>query len=360
MSRVLIPSLVLTVFGSPMLNPISACMMLQKGYQGRISQNRHQAILIHQGDNQELILRVNYKIAGANLPNQFAWIITTPSEPSQYRVAPANSFQEIGHWARRTLSPPRRQPPTRSLSSPVDSPVVESQLIFGKPAKVGPYDIQPVRARGLGALQALNTWLTENGYPTEDPDHMRYFVENGFTFCCVRVSAAAGASGVAANGELAPLHLSFKSPKIYYPLLFSSRQGVFDVQLFVLSEQPLDFRASQQTLTRLNWRPDKLRRNVRVRAQTFPRALQDIFKKSRVKQPLSGWRLNLLDCRQVNRGSTIARWKQDVFLSEGKRTLFGGIPDTPSWLVMVLAGIAGMGLLTGYFRRHVSRSTPSP
>ncbi|MEO1997078.1 MAG: DUF2330 domain-containing protein [Planctomycetaceae bacterium] len=358
MSRILIPSLVLAVLASPMLTPIRACMMLQKGYDGRISQNRHQAILIHQGDNQELILRVNYKIAGAKLPDQFAWIITTPSEPSQYRVAAANSFQEIAPWARRTLSPPRRNPPSRSLSSQADSPVVESQLIFGKPAKVGPYDIQPVRARGLGALQALNTWLTENGYPTEDPDHMRYFVENGFTFCCVRVAPAAGSASVAANGELAPLHLSFKSPKIYYPLLFSSRQGVFGVQLFVLSDQPLDFRASQQTLNRLNWRPDKLRRNVRVSAHTFPRALQDIFKKSRVHQPRTGWRLNLLDCQQVNQGNTIAKWKQDVFLSAGKRTLFGGIPAPPLWLAIALAAIASMGLLSGYFRRQVPRSAP--
>jgi len=358
MNRVLIQTVVLGVLTSPLLTPLSACMMLQDGYTGRISQNRHQAILIHQGDRQELILRVNYKITGSKLPSQFAWIITTPSEPTHFRVASSDSFHKIAPWARRALAPPKPKSLTRSLlQDDVAEGSVEPPLIFGKPAKVGPYDIQPVRARGLDALDALNTWLTKNGYPTEDPDHMRYFVENNFTFCCVRVAPAKGEASVAAKGDLAPLHLSFKSPKIYYPLLFSSRQGVFGVELFVLTEKPLDFGASRSTLQKLSWHPNTLRRNVRVQPHTFPYALHSIFKTSQVKTPLAGWHLNLLDCPQVNRGNAIAKWKEDVFLSEGSQNLVGGIfslarnPRIAQTTLGILGTVAMLGLLA-YVRRQ--------
>ena len=57
-------------------------------------------------------------------------------------------------------------------------PAVDSGVELGKRAVVGPYDIQPVRALGRNALTALNRWLGTNGFPTEAPEHMKYFVDN--------------------------------------------------------------------------------------------------------------------------------------------------------------------------------------
>ena len=88
MQRLITGFVVFSLLMSQVSCPALACMMTPKDYKGRISQNRHQAILFHQGDRQELILRVNYKIAGDKMPDQFAWIITTPTEPAAYHLAP--------------------------------------------------------------------------------------------------------------------------------------------------------------------------------------------------------------------------------------------------------------------------------
>jgi hypothetical protein len=60
---------------------------------------------------------------------------------------------------------------------------------------------------------------------------MEYFVENRFTFLCVKFSPPGKKATVEAESGVKPLHLSFKSPNPYYPLRFSSRQGAFDVNL---------------------------------------------------------------------------------------------------------------------------------
>jgi hypothetical protein len=99
----------------------------------------------------------------------------------------------------------------------------EDDVELGTRVRVGPYDIQPVRAHGVEALDGLNRWLRKNGFPTEDPAHMKYFVENKFTFLCVRVAPPEGEKNVASSSSLRPIHLSFKSEKPYSPLRFSSR-----------------------------------------------------------------------------------------------------------------------------------------
>ena len=45
--------------------------------------------------------------------------------------------------------------------------------------------------------------------------------------------------------------MSFRSEKIYYPLRFSSRQGLFDVLLHVFTDRPIDTAASQPYLERI-------------------------------------------------------------------------------------------------------------
>ena len=119
-------------------------------------------------------------------------------------------------------------------------------------------------------MTGLNEWLQKNGYPTEDPDHMKYFVENGFTFLCVKVSPAEGSKAVESFGKLPPLHLSFRSEKMYYPLRFSSRQGAFDLQLVTLTEKPIDYRASAESLRQLGWNDRSHRRNVGVSTGDLP------------------------------------------------------------------------------------------
>ncbi len=297
------------------------CCMVPKDYRGTISQSAQEAVLFHHDGREELILKINYKIAGDKsfdsakglaqdkLPDRFAWIITVPNEPDAYATADAKLFEEVFAWANPLVEPPKRGRGEK-LDDP---PAAKGGLEFGKAVKVGPYDIQPVRALGKEALEGLNAWLDKNGFPTEDAKHMEYFVERKFTFLCVKVVPPEGGKAVEAAGGVPPLHLSFKSASPYYPLRFSSRQGVFDVNLTMLTKADFDYEASDESLTKINWAEKDFRKNVAVKPDGFPKALQDAYAKTAFKDDAGAWKLNVLRTKQTNKGNAIAGWKEDVF-----------------------------------------------
>jgi len=298
---------ILTLLAS---GPLFPCCMVPANYEGVIQQSAQEAVLFHADGREELILKINYKITGKTLPDRFAWVITVPNEPDQYEVADSNLFKEVFDWAQKRVVVPRLSKGRDKSSGDTDN----WGLVIGKPVKVGPYTIQPVRARGKKALGKLNDWLDSKGFPKEDPKHMEYFVENKFTFLCVKFDPRKGQKTVDRAGGVPPLHLSFKSKTPYYPLRFSSRQGVFDLNLYVLTKEEFDYKASSSSLKHINWRNDPfIKRNVEVKAHSFPKSLEKVYEKSKFKDYTGTWYLNLLRTEQVNRGNAIAKWKTDIF-----------------------------------------------
>lgn len=292
----------------------TACMMTPKNFTGRISQNSHKAILVHRDGRQDMILKIGYQFAGQKVPEKFAWIVTVPNEPEKYNVATDDLFTDVSLWAHSLVIKKIKRDRKRNPDEEVDSAKAGSALVFSEPVKVGPYDIQPVQARGLAALTELNKWLTKNGFPTEDPDHMKYFVENRFTFLAIKISPQQDKK-LAQSGTLPPLHLSFKSKSVYYPLMFSSRQGVFDLQLFTLTNAELDYRNSAEALRKISWRDSNFLRNVLVKSDRLPDTLKLALKRSAFDETPDQYYLNVLNCRRVNRGNSISTWKSDIFLS---------------------------------------------
>jgi hypothetical protein len=283
-----------------------ACCMVPVTYKGSIGQDAQEAVLIHDGDREELVLRINYRIKGDKMPDTFVWVITTPKEPDSYALADEKLFEDMFGLSQAMLVPVLR---TKSRQM---SDAVPAGVELGKHVTVGPYDIQPVRGVGPQALKGLNKWLGDNGFPTEAPDHMTYFVENGFTFLCVRVIPSGKEKEVSGNGLLPPLHLSFETPVPYYPLRFSSRQGVFDVNLHVLTKGKLDYKASAATLAKLNWYSKHYKQNAKLSEKKMPDTLKKVFSKSAWKGDVGKWRYNNIRCSQVNKGNTIATWKEDI------------------------------------------------
>jgi len=284
--------------------------MVPVTYAGTIGQDAQEAILFHADGREELILRIHYRITGKTPPPYFAWVVTVPNEPDSYEVADAKIFQETFDWADPLLSPPSN---SLGKGKGRDDKDDQGGLEFGKAVKVGPFDIQPVRALGKEALAGLNDWLDKNGFPTEDPKHMEYFVENKFTFLAIKVKPAEGAKSVETGGGLPPLHLGFRSETPYYPLRFSSRQGVFDVNLTVLTKKEFDYAASGDSLKKINWVDGHLLQNVTVKPESFPPTLKAEYAKSAFKGDTGEWKLNVLRTYRVNEGNTIMTWKEDVF-----------------------------------------------
>lgn len=294
--------------------PLLACCMVPRTYQGSIGQSEQEAVLIHHNGREELILKIHYQIKGKTraLPDRFAWVITVPSEPDEYAVADDKLFEEVFDWTEKLTRLPTRSAGARGAS--LGAPGAAAGIELGRAVKVGPYAIQPVRALGKEALGALNDWLEKNGFPTEDPKHMEYFVEKKFTFLCVKVTPEEGKKEVAPGGGLPPLHLSFKSETPYYPLRFSSRQGVFNVNLYVLTRKEFDYETSSDSLKRIRWEREEDRiQNVPVQPERFPKTLKAAFAKSAFKGDKETWHLNVLRARRVNRENDIASWKEDIF-----------------------------------------------
>ncbi|MBI2920870.1 MAG: DUF2330 domain-containing protein [Planctomycetes bacterium] len=289
--------------------PTETCCMVPKDYAGTIGQSAQEAVMFWNDGREELILRINYRIDGKVPPPSFAWIVTVPNEPDDYAVADADLFREVFEWAQPLVEPPTKSDGKGDLQGPPQAGGLE----FGKAVKVGPFDIQPVRALGLQALEGLNAWLEKHGFPTEDPKHMEYFVVNKFTFLCIKVTPAEGKTEVESKGGLPPLRLSFRSDCPYYPLRFSSRQGVFDINLYVFTKQEFDYKASGDSLKRINWAEGGLATNVRVKPGDFPKLLAQEYGKSAFKDEKGEWHLNVLRTFRVNDGNTIAGWKEDIF-----------------------------------------------
>jgi hypothetical protein len=285
--------------------PVESCCMVPATYKGTISQSAQEAVIFHADGREELILKINYKITGDTLPDKFAWVITVPITPDAYEVADVKLFEQLFPWAEKLVVPPSKEDNKNGRGHGLE---------IGKPVKVGPYTIQPVKALGKKALTGLNDWLADNGFPKEDPKHMEYFVDNKFTFLCVKFDPPKDRKTVNADGGVPPLHLSFKSDRPYYPLRFSSRQGVFDVNLYVFTKQPFDYKDSSDSLERINvGRARPFLTNVEVAPKEFPKALKAAYANSKFKDYNGKWRLNVLRAKDVNKGNSIAKWKSDIF-----------------------------------------------
>jgi hypothetical protein len=295
----------------PAIRP-RACCMPPRDYKGTIGQTAQEAVMFFADGREELILKIKYHLTGESMPDRFAWIITVPSEPDAYALAPENLYEDVFNWTEQLIHPPTR---SKSKSEGIVMPVKPAAgLEFGKKVTVGPYDIQPVRALGKDALTAMNDWLDKNGFPTEDPAHMTYFAENKFTFLCIKISPPENEKTVAAAAGVKPLHLSFKSERPYYPLKFSSRQGVFDVRLTMLTAKPLDYTKSEASLKKLEYN-SRFMHNINVKSDAFPKTLKDVLrsKESGLRTHAGDWNLNVVEGHAVNSNNSIAGWKEDVF-----------------------------------------------
>lgn len=291
----------------------SACCMVPLTYEGAIGQKAQEAVIIHDKDREELILRINYQITGKKMPKEFAWVVTVPNEPDSYALADKKLFEDMFYLSEKLLKPISRQK-SKSLSiNEVDS--VEG-IELGKRVKIGNYDIQPIRGVGDNAFSGLNSWLTKNGFPTEDPKHMQYFIKNNFTFLCIKITAPNKDESVSKGGMLSPLHLSFSSKEPYYPLLFSSQQGVFDVNLHILTRKEFGYAKSVDTLYKINWDNKNYKRNFGISHENMPKSLNTVFDKTKWNTKEGNWNYNNIRCYQVNGDKpNISDWEKDVFFS---------------------------------------------
>lgn len=232
LKRVLIAGAVLLAAGWS----TEACVHKPRGYSAVFEEVAQQAIIVHHGGYENLILRVQYEFKDPNQkrPAELAWVIPVPNAPVSYKVADPAVFKDATH----VVFPRLDHRHGRKLKSGGRSRKAD-QLQFLEKVTVGNYQIQPIKAVGLEAGQALNVWLGKNGFSQVPVKNMSWYVDQSWTFLAVKMKAPKGQKALAVKGAFNPLQIRFKSQNIVYPLKFSSHQGTFDISLFVITSTVL-------------------------------------------------------------------------------------------------------------------------
>lgn len=348
---------VFTLFGLVLFaaaSPGPACMMMPMSFNGDVDQGQQQVVIIHHNGQQQLILRVNpfftSELLNENgelaLPEYFEWVVTVPTRPDAYRIADAKIFKDAAALATEVahIADEHREEADRAnqglfrwllpaSSKKGDKSAVKSEslsayvdLSISDSINVGDYTIREIEALGPQALEQLNAYLKENNYPTEDPEHMRWFVENDFTFLCMRIKLTQSTILPKQSVDLQPLQISFPSRHLYYPGMFSSQQGNFTLQLRTISSLPLLNDSLHQVREKLMGYNRVRYTNLWI-ANGLPESLEDAATFAEQEAP-ARWFVNTVDSIGFNESDeegvpAIAGWSSDVFFR------LGGFDDLP-------------------------------
>ncbi|MEC7984903.1 MAG: DUF2330 domain-containing protein [Myxococcota bacterium] len=214
--------------------PAGACLHPGKDFSSSpVTQSAQQALILHDGKTEELILSVQYhsKVAVDSL----AWIVPVPSAPTEYGTADSKLFTELHRWGnlrRGSKYTTIAKGTKRSLP-----PKPKSSLRLLAPATVGPYLIQPIQASGVDALPTLNQWMSDHGFSPLSEEGLRYYLERNWTFLAIKILPSSEDGNLSVQATLPPLRVRFPSEKAIFPLKFSTHMGEFDVQIYLISNR---------------------------------------------------------------------------------------------------------------------------
>lgn len=208
-----------------------ACIHGPEDYVGEFHQEGQQALAVWDGGQEDLFLRPTVVFEEA-APAEIAWVIPVPSVPSHYAEDKGRALEDLVQRY-RNLTRPRsaRNSPDNGADSVESLPEREPiELLEAKVA--GDYTIQPIKAHGEAGAKALGEWLQTNGFGVVPAENMRYYVEREWVWLCVKAKPSGR------KAKLAPLQITFATPRVVYPLKFSTHQGTFALELFVVTKAP--------------------------------------------------------------------------------------------------------------------------
>ena len=148
-------------------------------------------------------------------------------------------FVDLQQWVnlervRATLKSARKSKSKSKSAVPRNS----SPIRFLPPTKVGPFEIQPIKATGSGAVDALNKWMKEHHFDSFTAEQLGYYIDRDWTFLAVRIIPE-DTPTLQDSGSIPPLHIQFKSKEAVYPLNYSTHMGVFSSQITLITTEKL-------------------------------------------------------------------------------------------------------------------------
>jgi len=189
-----------------------------------ITEPAQKAALLFQNGREQLIISPGYQ----GPPGDFAWVVPVPSRP-QVKILHGALFHELARIVEP--APPRRFAPEAAKAAGGGG--MRASVIVLERKTVGAYDVSVLSATDGGALAK---WLDRNGYfmPPRAIRPLAGYVREKWTFVACRIKLPANARGLQ-RGELAPLSLTFATPKPVYPMRLSAiNPAPFSLLLYLL------------------------------------------------------------------------------------------------------------------------------
>jgi hypothetical protein len=227
-----------------------ACLHTGKDYEPWRTTDQ-EAIVFWRKGREELILSLSYEAnqtdetnedspnakrpaeQGQALPADFAWVIPVPTAPDKYRVADAKLFELADQLAGKFQKPEPKQKFLGGIGAfgGGGGGFVVGGVEVVQQTRVGEYDITALKGHGPKAATEVNSWLASHNYLGIPVADMEFYTAKGWTFLAVKVAV-----GKAERGDLRPLHLSFASPRLVYPLKLAPPVGSYTLRAFLFTE----------------------------------------------------------------------------------------------------------------------------
>jgi hypothetical protein len=289
------------------VQPSQACLHLPVDYEGSLEQQAQGGIVFWRAGKEDLILKVDVDVEGKTAPASLAWVVPVPTKPTDYAEVDPKVFEAMFKaWVqeRGQYRTPKGRVFAVAGSAGRAVKVVERRT-------VGAYEISVVSAKDPAAL---NVWLKGQGYGVVPEESLRFYVERKHTWVCVKTRPAGK------RLELKPLRITFATPRIVYPLKFSTHQGTFDFTLYVITEHPLTLAQPKwQSVRRKLGGPKGHSFYMDGRFMPLPKVVAAAAKGAIVPNRM-GVRLpyvTVVAARKL-KGASAAAWTKDLELEQGK------------------------------------------
>lgn len=264
-----------------------ACIHAPKGYDGSVEQTSQSAIVFWDAGVEDLVIKPAFQAKGSKAPASLAWVIPVPAQPTSYGEVQGKAFKDLFEAWERENRPKSMNRARGAKSAPGGIELLE-------PAIAGDYAIQPIKATGAQGAEALNAWLSQNGFGQVPAENMSYYVEREWIWLCVKAQPSSS------SGDLKPLRVTFPSKEPVYPLKFSTHQGTFALTLWVITKQPL---------RSLELLPKDYGVNARQATRfRLPKSVQDCAKGTKLGNEVVLTKVT----RRALTGEAIRAWKADL------------------------------------------------
>ena len=206
----------LSLFGGT--QPALACGHAPVGV--KLQPTAHAAVLIHDGTHQTIVTRLEFDIDSA--APKLGVVFAVPTVPTSYGTVGEEIFEELIAWTK-----PVQKSRMRSGNKGANKPLGIEQH---PSVSVGPYEITPLKSSNA---ESVNGWLAERDLAPIPAGALQQYVDRGWTFLVVELTATAPIAG---QQTLVPLRMTFPSKNLQYPVdLERPRQGAIPALFYVFT-----------------------------------------------------------------------------------------------------------------------------